>query len=342
MKQIPIEGKVRVAFIGAGGISSAHARGILAHPGKVECTALCDVDPATLQARSTQLGGSPARFDDWATMLSEAGDRIDAVAICLPHHLHAAAILAAAAAGKHILCEKPMCMTLDEANRIAKAVKKSGITYMSAHNQLFLPVVQEAKRMLEAGDLGAIRWLRSQDCFQADVAFFRGKWRAQLKYQGGGELIDTGYHPTYRLLHLAGAPVVGVRSSMGRFLQEIEGEDTASVQVRFGTGALGEILTSWAIHQPYGTHQIHVVGEKGQLFGSGSDLYYLPAGFKDPCLKKLCDVDTFAAQMEHFADCLRNGTRPLHSVEEGRAVLEVILGAAEDAAGWRKYAAKRG
>ena len=335
-----IEGKVRIAIIGTGGISQPHARGMLAHRDKVECTALCDVSEANLKARSDQLGGTPALFRDWRKMLRDAGDQIDAVDICLPHHLHAAAILDAAAAGKHILCEKPMCMNLKEAAQIAAAVKKAGVTYMSAHNQLFMPVVQEAKRMIESGQLGRIRWLRSQDCFLAGVAGFRGKWRAQLKFQGGGELIDTGYHPSYRLLHLAGAKVTGVRGSMGRYLQEIEGEDTASVQVRFASGAIGEILTSWAFNNPYGTHQIHVIGEKGQVFGSGSELYYLPAGFSSPSLRKFGEVDTFTAQIEHFAGCLQNGTRPLHSVKEGRAVLEIILAAAQDAKGWQKYTGK--
>lgn len=336
-----IEGRVRIAIIGTGGISHPHAKGIMAHRDKAECTALCDVSEDNLKARSEQLGGVKALFNDWRKMLAAADDEIDAVDICLPHHLHAPAILDAVAAGKHIICEKPMCMNLKEADKIAAAVKRSGITYMSAHNQLFMPVVQEAKKMIESGQLGKIRWLRSQDCFEASVAGFKGKWRAKLKFQGGGELIDTGYHPTYRLLYLAGAKVVGVRGSMGRYLQEIEGEDTASVQVRFANGAIGEILTSWAFNNPYGSHQIHVIGEKGQIFGSGSELYHLPAGFSEPCLKRFPETNTFTAQMEHFVNCLKNGTRPLHSVEEGRAVLEIILKAAEDAKGWQKYAVKR-
>jgi predicted dehydrogenase len=333
-----IAGKVRIAIIGTGGISHLHANSILTHKNKVECTTLCDVSEENLKRRSEQLGGGQALFRDWRKMLAEVGDQIDAVDICLPHHLHAPAILDACAAGKHILCEKPMCMSLKEADQIAAAVKRAGVTYMSAHNQLFMPVVQEAKKMIASGQLGKIRWLRSQDCFEAGVAGFKGKWRAKLKFQGGGELIDTGYHPTYRLLHLAGAAVVGVRGSMGRYRQQIEGEDSASVQVRFANGAIGEILTSWAFNNPFGSHQIHVIGETGQIFGSGSELYYLPAGFSQPALRRFREVETFAAQMEHFVNCLTTGARPLNSVEEGRAVLEIILKAAEDAKGWQKYA----
>jgi len=336
-----VKGKVRLAIIGAGSIAGAHARGILAHKDKIECVALCDVSAENLKARSEQLGGVKGQYKDWRKMLREMGEQMDAVDICLPHHLHAAAILDACAAGKHILCEKPMCTSLKDADRIAAAVRKARVTYMSAHNQLFMPVVLEAKKLIDAGKIGRVYWLRSQDCFLGEVGWFKGKWRANLRFQGGGELIDTGYHPTYRLLYLAGAEVVGVRATMNRYIQEIQGEDTASVQVRFANGAIGEILTSWACRNPYGTHQIHVIGEAGQIFGSGSDLFLLPIGFAEPAKMSFKSVDTFTEEIGHFADCLRTGARPIHSVAEGRAVLEVILRAAEDAKGWQKQAVKK-
>ncbi|MBU4198811.1 MAG: Gfo/Idh/MocA family oxidoreductase [Verrucomicrobia bacterium] len=332
-----IEGKIRIAVIGAGGISGAHVRGMVEHKGLVECTALCDVSEENLRKRCEQLGHTPPMFSDWRKMLREHGDQIDAVDICLPHHLHAPAILDAVAAGKHVLCEKPMCTSLKDADLIVAAVKKSGVIYMSAHNQLFMPVVQEAKKMIAAGAIGRIRWLRSQDCFMADAQGMAGKWRANANLQGGGELIDTGYHPTYRLLYLADAEVAGVRGTMARFHMAIEGEDTASVQVRFSNGAIGEILTSWAFANPIGTHQIHVIGEQGQIFGSGNTLNYLPAGYAQPAVMNLKQVDTFAEQMLHFGQCLRTGKRPLHSTEEGRQVLKVICQAAKDAAGWQRY-----
>jgi predicted dehydrogenase len=335
-----VEGKVRLAIIGAGGISGAHGHGILKHKDKVDCVALCDTNESNLKTRNEQLGDHRPFYTDWRKMLDEMRNQIDAVVICLPHHLHGRAIIDSAAAGKHILCEKPMCTGLKEADAIAAAVKKAGITYMSAHNQLFMPAVQEAKRMIEAGKVGKIRFLRSQDCFTAGVDWFPGTWRASLKTQGGGELIDTGYHPCYRLLYLAGSPVTGVRGSMGRYLQQIEGEDTASVQVRFASGAIGEVLTSWAFSNPYGTHQIHIVGDKGQIFGTGADLYYLPDGFREPAKTTLGEEDTFADQMAHFAKCLNTGARPIHSVEEGRAVLEIILAATKDAKGWEKHVQK--
>ena len=333
-----VNGVVRVGLIGSGGISAAHGKGFIKYADRIKCVALCDVSQENLKKRSEQLGGVRRQFNDWKAMLKEMGDEIDAVDICLPHHLHGPAIIDAAAAGKHIICEKPMCMSLKEADEIAAAVKKAGVTYMSAHNQLFMPVVQEAKRLIESGALGRVMWLRSQDCFRAGGEGgnpFKGSWRANLKTQGGGELIDTGYHPSYRLLYLAGAPAVKIQGAMGRFVQPIEGEDTASVQVRFANGAIGEILTSWAFTLPHGTHHIHVVGEEGQIFGSNDTLYHLPKGFTEPAKRSYQPVDTFEAEIGHFADCLREGKRPIHGVEEGRAVLELILKACESGEGWQ-------
>jgi predicted dehydrogenase len=328
--------KIRLAIIGAGSISGAHAVGVLAHSDLIECVALCDVSDDNLRARNEQLGGKCRLYRDWNVMLAELAGEIDAVDICLPHHLHGAAIIDAARAGKDILCEKPLCTSLVEADRIVEAVQAAGVLYQSAHNQLFLPCVREAKRRIEAGDIGEMRWLRSQDCFVAKPDGFAGKWRADVKTQGGGELIDTGYHPTYRLLHLASSEVVGVRASMGRFMQPIGGEDTALVQVRFANGALGEILSSWAMSNPYGSHQIHVVGSEGQVFGSSDDLWYLPFGATEPEKWEFPEVDTFSAQIGDFASRVRSRARPVHSVEEGRQVLAVISQAMRDAEGWQE------
>lgn len=335
MSKGKIGSPVRVAIIGSGGISGAHAAGYKNLTDKLKVVACCDIKPERTAARIESLGGTAKGFADWNAMLKEMAGEIDAVDICLPHHLHAAAILDSAKAGKHVLCEKPMCTTTADADAIAAAVKSSGVTYMSAHNQLFMPVVQEAKKLIDEGAIGTVRFVRSQDCFDAGARKRSDwGWRADYKTQGGGELVDTGYHPTYRLLHLAGSPVTAVRATFGRYKQEIDGEDTASVSVRFKSGAIGEVFTSWAFNNPFGTHQIHVIGDKGQIFGSENTLYFLPSHYSEPAERKFQPVDTFQAELEHFAECLVEGKRPIHGVAEGRAVLDVILQAAESAKGW--------
>lgn len=331
---------IRLAIIGSGGITHAHGVGILKHSDKIQCVALCDVSQENLKKRNEQLGGNCHIYTDWKQMFSEMGSEIDAVDIALPHHLHAPAILDACEAKKHILCEKPMCMNRDEAAQIDRAVKASGITYVSAHNQLFIPSIQRARKMIDEGAVGRVQWIRSQDCFRAgDGDGFKGSWRCDLKTQGGGVLIDTGYHPTYRLLYLANSKPLSVRGTMGRFLQKyLEGEDTASVQVCFENGVIGEIFTSWAMELPHGSAMFHVIGSEGQIFGDYTSLSYIKRGWQQPMKINFPDAHTFVDQMEYFADVLQ-GKRPvLHGVEEGFAVLDLILKASETAQGWEHCA----
>ena len=97
--------KVRLAIIGADGISHEHAKGVLQHQDKIECVALCDVSEANLDARAKQLSGAPRRFNDWKTMLAEMGSGLDAVDICMVYSRHTP--LADGSLGRVSRCHKP-------------------------------------------------------------------------------------------------------------------------------------------------------------------------------------------------------------------------------------------
>ena len=157
---------ISIGLIGCGNISRAHLRGYLAIPDEALCTAVADVDLDTAAERAKQAGGAQV-FGSYERLLDEAG--VDAVDICLPHHLHADAIIAAAKAGKHILCEKPLCLTLDEAERIADAVDAAGVTLMCAHKDLTLPAVARARELMDSGALGRVYELRTTDSFFNDL-----------------------------------------------------------------------------------------------------------------------------------------------------------------------------
>jgi predicted dehydrogenase len=316
---------IRIGLIGAGGIAQAHVAGYRRNPGKIVFAAVAD--PVTANAEKFAAEFEATVYDDYRVMLKEAD--IDAVDICLPHHLHKDAILAAAAAGKHVLCEKPLCLTADEAIEISDAVEASGITVMCAHNQLFLPPVAKAKELLDAGLLGKVYEVRTTDSFYNDFTPENMGWRASAKTSGGGELIDTGYHPTYLLLHLAGgSPTEAVSMLSTHRLAFMEGEDSAQVLVRFDNGSVGTITTSWAYQPSAITERFSVVGELGSLHSDGESLTYRLRG-QDAVTLEFEWVHEFAAEMEHFADSLINGTRPVHTHEEGIEVLGIILAAYE-------------
>lgn len=319
--------QIKVGLIGGGGIASAHIRGYREHAERIGITAVADAVEQTAADRGAELGATP--YTDYRRML-EAED-IDAVDICLPHHLHRDAIVAAAEAGKHILCEKPLCLTAEEAADVRAAVEASGVTLMCAHNQLFLPAVAKAKELLDAGILGTVYEVRTTDSFYNDFDPSTMGWRASSKTSGGGELIDTGYHPTYLMLHLAGgSPVEATAMLSTHRLKFMEGEDSAQVLIRFDNGVVGQLVTSWAYQPADGTERFSVVGELGALHSDGTSLTYrLRSGESETFDPE--PVDMFAAEIGHFADSLLNKTRPLHTEEEGIAVLGILLAAYEGA-----------
>ena len=318
---------VRVGLIGGGGIADAHIRGYLAHSTKIHITAVADAVEETAKKRGAELRATV--YTDYHELVQDPN--VDAVDICLPHHLHKDAIIAAARAGKHILCEKPLCLTPDEAREVQAAVAESGVTLMSAHNQLFMPAVAKAKELLESGAIGTVYEVRTTDSFYNDFDPDNMGWRASAKTSGGGELIDTGYHPTYLMLHLAGgAPVEATALLSTHRLKFMEGEDSAQVLIRFDNGVVGHLVTSWAYSPAPSTERFSAVGESGSITSDGDTLTLtLREGGGESF--EFEPVDSFAAEIGHFADSLINGTRPLHTEKEGIEVLGMILAAYEGA-----------
>ena len=321
------ERPIRVGIIGAGNIARSHADGYVRAGAAAEVTAVADVDHARAEAIADRAGGGARIFEDYREML--AAGLVDAVDICLPHHLHTDAIVAAADAGRHILCEKPLCLTMDEAKRIRNAVTASGITLMCSHNQLYMPPVAAARQAIEDGLVGRVYEARTTDSFYNDFDPSSMGWRGSRATSGGGELIDTGYHPTYLLLNLVGRTPVEVTAMLGRHrLTFMEGEDSATVLVRFDDGSIGTIVTSWA-YQPAGsTERFSVVGEAGSLWSDGKTLFHRRRGgdtvhLVDPGE----EVPTIQLAVVDFIRCLREGSRPINTEVEGIEVLKVILGA---------------
>ena len=318
---------IKVGLIGGGGIADAHIRGYRTYADAIEVTAVADVVDQTARRRAAELGAVP--YLDFRQMILEAD--IDAVDICLPHYLHADAIIAAAVAGKHILCEKPLCLTVHEAERVRLAIEEAGVTLMCAHNQLFLPPVAKAKQLVDQGILGTVYEVRTTDSFYNEFEPQNRGWRAAAATSGGGELIDTGYHPTYLMLHLAGGSPVEATALLSQYrLRFMEGEDSAQVLDRFDNGVVGHLVTSWAYDPPPGTEKFTVVGERGSLLSDGRSLVVTLRGSGSQTYD-FDDVDTYVSEIGHFAECLSSGTRPLHTEQEGIEVLGLILAAYESA-----------
>jgi predicted dehydrogenase len=329
---------LRVGIVGAGWMGHEHARAWAKNAPRGEIVAVADTSPE----RATHLSGThcavgvPA-FADLESMLAAA--ELDAVDICLPHHLHTEAILAAAQAGVAILCEKPICTTLEDAAVIRDALSARDVTFMAAHNQLFHPSLVEARRLLASGALGRPFVFRSIEAGQ-NRGFASGRvpidlgggespwvWRTDPARMGGGEILDTGWHATYRLLALANDRPVSVTAMVDRYaVKQLETEDTGVILVRFASGAIGEILTSWAFSL-VGPWSFEVGAEHGSLAGGKTRLVHQLHGWPGPVELSNDPADTFTAEIAYFLDVVQKGAAPVASFAEAARVLQLTLAA---------------
>jgi predicted dehydrogenase len=330
--------RLKVGILGAGGVARHHGMGWRAHAERAELVAVADASPARFAAfDAAHAEGRARRYAGFEELIADP--EVEAFDICLPHHLHAPAILAAAAAGKAILCEKPLCTSFADAAGIAAALEASGAPFVMAHNQLFQPSLIEARRLLSMGALGRVSFVRSVEASQQrgpstgelPPGLAAGEspwaWRTDPAKMGGGELFDTGWHAVYRLLALADDRPVAVSATLGRFLHHgMAAEDTGSVTVRFEGGAIGEVLTSWAFGLP-GDRQFEIAGELGSLAGSQTATLFQLHGWPEPQAWSNDRVHTFTAEIGRFLDIVQNGAANPAPFTQGARTLQVITAA---------------
>ena len=341
---------LRVGVLGAGGIAREHAIGWRDNAPRGEIVAFADVTPERSHYLSDHYTGGKARHYDTVDALLANPD-IDAVDLCLPHHLHTSAIIAAAKAGKAILCEKPLCTSLDDANLIGDALKETGVTFMMGHNQLFQPSLIEARRLIGTGMIGRPYYIRSIEAFQhrafttsapAQPHLRTGEspfaWRSDPARMGGGEVLDTCWHSSYRLLALADDRPVEVSALMERFfVPGLTSEDTGVLLVRFASGAIGEIVTTWAFGTVNGWH-FEVSAENGSIAGGSTKIAHQLHGWSQPAEREVTPVHTFTKEIAHFLDVIQYGTPSLAPFETAARVLQLTMAAYKASAEHRAIA----
>jgi len=224
-----------IALIGAGTIARVHAQAI-AEIGNARLVGVCDTSEPACRSLATELGGL-----DWTGDLDEmlARDDLDVVSICTPSGTHADLAVKAARAGKHLIVEKPLDITLAQADRIIAAARENGVKLAGIFPYRFRMGACKAKEAIEQGRLGRlvladayVKWYRSQD-------YYRG-WHGTWALDGGGALINQSIHTIDLLQWLAG-PVDTVYGHTATLGHEMETEDTASAVLTFASGAMGVI-----------------------------------------------------------------------------------------------------
>lgn len=258
---------LRVGLIGCGGIvQRTHATGYQTLTDRVQIAALADVSPTNLEAAGTQFGVPPAqRYASYRAMLARAP--VDVVVIATPHSFHAEQAIAAAEAGKAIISEKPMAVTLEDADAILAAVDHNRVPYTVVHNLLYSQAVQGAAHLLRKGGLG--RPLAGRGEIMANkpeaTTTIERDWRASRRF-GGGALIDSSYHEIYTVETLMGSPVRYVQAQLATLKFPIDVDDTALMLFEHENGAASTVMASWCVRAPaHSGRWVSVSGTQGAI-----------------------------------------------------------------------------
>ena len=253
-------GTVRVGLVGCGKIAAVHA-GALATLPEAEFVACCDVDEVRARAMA-DAHGAPHAFSDVRELVGSG--LVDAVLVCTPHPSHAPVVEAAAAAGVHVLCEKPLSISLADADRMIEAADRAGITFGVIFQRRFWPAAQRIYEAIAAGCLGkltlaecAVRIWRPESYFASDP------WRGTWATEGGGVLMNQAVHAIDHLQWFMG-PVreISGRIATLRHGAYIDVEDTAMATLVFANGALGTLQAATTFEPDFG-FRVAVHGDSG-------------------------------------------------------------------------------
>jgi predicted dehydrogenase len=229
---------LRVGLIGAGGIAQTHYKGYTAAGARIMGFA----EPVEeTRARRAAEWGVPG-YASVAELLERAD--IEAVSVCTPNASHAPATIAAAAAGKHVLCEKPLSLNLDECSSMIEAAKRAGVVLQTGHHLRANWYVRKAKELIDSGAIGRVCFLRLRQAHDWGGNKTVSPNFASLERSGGGTLLDNGCHMMDLARNLAG----NVKSLFARTATlgfDIEVEDVGVVNLEFENGAIGSVEAAW-------------------------------------------------------------------------------------------------
>jgi UDP-N-acetyl-2-amino-2-deoxyglucuronate dehydrogenase len=324
-------------IVGTGIIATTHASAIAAIPG-ARLVAVTDElsDPAAVFADGHDCAAEP----DLDALL--ARDDIDVICVCVPSGLHAEVGVRAAEAGKHLVVEKPLDVTVAAADRLIAAASAAGVRLTVISQHRFDPGLVELRRLLDAGALGDVvfgeattKWHRTQAYY--DSAAWRGTWALD----GGGALMNQGIHYV-DLLRWSMGPVAEVTAICATRAHQVEVEDVAAAVIRFRSGAVGTVVASTAVF-PGLPQRLEILGtagtvliEDGQIVHravSGEPATAVTAEAGAGAAADPADLGVFAhaAQIADLLEAVDTGREPAITGADGRDAVEIVCAVYESA-----------
>ncbi|MBQ6999168.1 MAG: Gfo/Idh/MocA family oxidoreductase, partial [Clostridia bacterium] len=335
--------KVRIGVIGAGGMANVHIEHYL-QVEDAEVVALCDINPVRLK-KTAEKFGIKKTFESVDEMLKSV--ELDAVSVCVWNCNHAECTIKALEAGLHVLCEKPMAYSTAEAIKMKEVADKMGKLLMIGFTMRFSDTSHIAMDFIDNGYMG--------DIYYSKATYIRrhgapGGWFINKKLSGGGPVIDLGVHVIDHTRYLMGNPKpvsvyaatfdklknrpnikTGVewKPDDARVEDIFDVEDLGTALIRYDNGAVTHLETSYSLNGE-ATGYKQLFGDKGGMLLSDDDmkLYTEMNGFLadvTPMTKEYkYSVPTFLAEITHFVDCVKNGTKCIAPAEDGVIIMKIL------------------
>jgi len=274
-------------------------------------------------------------YSDWDRFISDA--ELDAVSICVPSGKHLDLGVKAAEAGKHVIVEKPIEVTLKRANTLLEKCKEKNVQLAVIYQTRFMPEIMKLKEQIEQNEIGNIfmgdayiKWFRDQAYYDS------GAWRGTFELDGGGVLINQGIH-TVDLLQWFMGDVDTVYGKVGTFTHKnLEVEDNAVAVIKYKSGAIGVIEGSTSV-QPAQSRRIELHGNKGTIVIDNNDVKVLSPGTEEQDAIKEKEVAGGASplagfsiephkkQFEAIVDAINSDSEPPVSGEDSLKSLAIVL-----------------
>jgi myo-inositol 2-dehydrogenase / D-chiro-inositol 1-dehydrogenase len=339
--------KVKIGIIGSQFEADIHAASIKMASEFAEVVAVASPTPGNAEALAKRYG-IPRVFTDYRQMLKESD--VDMITIAAPNHLHAQMTMDGARTGKHVLCEKPLAMTVEECEQMLDVCRQSGVLLLYGEELFFTPKYLKAKEMADDGAFGKVHLVKQSERHFGPHAL----WFWDVDRCGGGALMDLGCHGIAFCYWFLGRPAISsVYCQMGTYVHadKTQGEDEAHCILEFENGAIGIVENSWTRRGGM-DDRIEVYGSGGHTSANlhmGNALpTYSESGFSYavekapttkgwtyPVFEELWNYG-FPQEMAHFARCVRGKEQPQATGQDGLMVMKALYAAYASAGEGRK------
>jgi predicted dehydrogenase len=312
--------EIGVAFAGAGIVAEMHGRGLAATPG-ARFVGVYDPIISNAKKISARFGGRV-----YKTLNELINDKdCEAIHVLTPTKHHVPIALKAMTAGKHVLVEKPVALTIREIRQLQAAAQKHHRACMPAHNYIYVPSLQRAKRLIAERKLGQVAalWVL-YNIFHSD------KIAAQC---GSGVLHAICIHHAYSLLYLLGKPIRVSATVSNVAHKKLKFEDQAAITCEMPDGAVAHLWTSFAVDDPTNdpwTVLYKILGTRGGVTYSWNEAQFDDQG--GPAWGLPCYEDGFRGEIDHFINhVIRQGEQPLSTLDDAANALRIIAAAEKSA-----------